>query len=223
MNTGDKQETLLSLYATPEEIAEVQVAREAVIQAEQKVAHVLTTLRRVDVQLADAQRAVRPNLARAAALALGEDVDAEEPRPMAADRAQLEAQFNGLKQRLKDEEEMVINHKGKFRAAVVSLLEACAQRCAADYQAATAQQAWCYQQLSVAQEVVGAARPIVDSLTWHRYFVPSSTHLAALKPHARQEYGIGVLMSADRLNYERKEEIRRLQAHATTLFGSWPC
>lgn len=220
---ADKQETLLSLYATPEEIAGVQVAREAVIQGDQKYAHVLATLRSVDAQLADAQRAIRPNLARAAAVALGEDVDAEEPPPVAINRAQLEAQFNGLRQRLRDEEEMVINHKGKFRAGVVSLLETCAQRCAEDYQAATAQQAWCYQQLCVAQEVVGASRPVVDGLTWHRYFVPSSTHLAALKPHARQEYGIGVLMSADRLNYERKEEIQRLMRHATTLFGSWPC
>lgn len=221
MNTEDRHETLLSQYATPEDIAEVQVAREVFEQAQEKAASVLAVLRKVDAQLS-ALGFSRVSLARAAAVALGEEEEAD-AAPSPVNRAQLEAQMKGLGIRLKEEEEMAAHYKGQFHAAFVKLVETCAQRCGVDLQKATAEQAWCIQQLNVAHELVGLACPIVVSLAWGRYYVPSSENLTALKDHAREENGAQVLMSADRLNYGRAEEIARLTQHVTTLFGSNPC
>ncbi len=222
MNTEDRNETLLSRYATPEEIAEVQLAHAAIRTSELKEARVLAVLQETDRQIGSVRRAVGPNLARAAALALGEAVEDEDKDATPANPAQLEAQLKGLNQRWKDEQEMVAHQRGKFRGAVKQLLHTCAQRCAEDYQLLTSQQGWCWQQLHLAQELAGNAYPIVDHVIWNKYFVPSSTHLPALKAGTREDWGIPTLMSQDRIATERDGAMRQLAQHGKELFGEWP-
>lgn len=221
MDSKDRNETLLSLYATPEEISEVQLAYAAISAAEQKEARVLAVLQETYQQVGNVQRAAAPNLARAAALALGEAVEDEETTPKTS--AQLDMQRKGLEQRLKDERELVAHVRGKFRGAVKQLIHKCAQRCAEDYQELTNQQGWCWQQLHLAQQLTGDSHhPIVDYAIWNKYFVPSSSHLPALKAGTREEYGIPTLLSPDRLGTSHKEEMQRLSQHGSQLFGEWP-
>lgn len=212
---------MLSQYATPEEISEVQLAYAAISAAEQKEARVLAVLQETCQQVGNVQRAVAPNLARVAAIALGEAVEDEEVTPTTP--VQLEAQRKGLEQRLGHERERVANARGKFRGAVRELIHKCAQRCAENYQELTNQQGWCWQQLHLAQQLVGNAHHIVDHAIWNRYFVPSSLNLSALKAGTREEYGVPTLLSPDRLGTHHAEEMKRLAQHGKELFGEWPC
>lgn len=208
-------DTLLSQYATPEEILAARAKCEAIDVAEEKVAHVVSVLQTVTGQIHDARRYQLLHRDRAAAVLLGEAEPVTEPGlPL----SQLQEQQKGLEDRAEAAREAVKEAKGRFRAAVHDLVRACADRCAEDYARLTNEQAWCHQQLSVAQALIGN---VVDP-TWNRYFVPASTYLSALKNRAREEHFVPTLMSADRLSVSEQETRRKVADTGERLFSVWP-
>jgi hypothetical protein len=217
-----KEETLFSLYASEAEIAEVRNASEAIYIAEEKVEHVLSVLRTVNDQIRAAHRGRVVDYDRAAAVALGEAQPAAEAPYAGLSISQLEQQQKGLERRADEAREQVTIMKGKFRAAIFELLRKCAERCAADYDEATRRQAWCYQQITLAQGFVGDYKPLVDYMVWNRYVVPGSEHIPLLKQRSREENFLPLLMSTDRVSLGLEAAKRGLAQHGRELFGEWP-
>lgn len=217
-----KEETLFSLYATEAEIAEVRGASEAIYITEEKVEHILSVLNTVNSQIYAARRGKIIDYDRAAAVALGEAEPAADAPYDGLSLAQLEQQQKGLEGRANDAREHVKTAKGKFRGAVHDLLRKCAERCAADYEEATRRQAWCYQQLTLAQGYVGDYKPLVDHLVWNRYVVPGSDHIPLLKQRSRQENFLPLLMSTDRVSLGLEAAKTGLARNGRELFGEWP-
>jgi hypothetical protein len=217
----ETEATLISHYATDAEGAAVRNAHSKIAAAEQNAQRIRSVLFNVHQQLADVQNRGRKNIARAAAVALGE-APPDEPAYDGPTASELDAQAKGLEHRAKEAEEAVQDAKGKFRAAVHDLIRACAERCAADYLEATRRQAWAHQQLAVAQKLVGQVRPLVDLQLWDRYAVPASHHIPLLRKEARDEFSQLTLMSADRLSLTEKNALADLRKQAVDLFGEWP-
>ena len=116
-----------------------------------------------------------------------------------------------------------IDMRGKFRAAVFELVRQCAVRCAQDFYDLSRQQAWCFLQLDIAQNLTGGpVHRLVDPMTWNKYLVPGSEHVELLKRHSRVEFGHVILMSADGLRASASPALKALQAHGEALFGDWP-
>lgn len=213
-------ETLLSQYATEEEIAAVRAACTAQEVTRADVIHVRTALNVAERKLQNLSYSESRQMVRAVARALG-DPEPERDEPTES-RAEVTLLHRGLSARLKDAEEAEKESHGKFRAALHNLLRACAERCAADYMEATRQQAWCHQQLSIAQQFIGQVRPVIDHASWSKYAVPGSEHLSATRGKSREEYFIPLLMSADRLTATISAETGKLRANGRELFGEWP-
>lgn len=88
-----------------------------------------------------------------------------------------------------------------------------------DYAEATSRQAWCHQQIGMVQGLIGQSSPLVWDVIWGRYYVPGSTYL---KNRCREENGVPVLMSADRLRVSAANALAELRAHVAELFGEYP-
>lgn len=219
---GKPAPTLLSQYATQEEIVAVRDAHAAIHDAEIEEHRVVQVLGDVERQILAAARRRGVDCEYAAAVALGEAIAKPAEEGAVPTVSQLEQQQKGLKLRAAAAHEAVLDRKGKFRSAVVQLVRTCAVRCAEDYARLTKEQAWCHQQLALAQDVAGDAHPIVDGLVWNRYFVPASYHILALRTAAREENSVLALMSADRLSLSRDRASGELIRSGHKLFGDWP-
>lgn len=186
-------ETLIARYATPEELQQVQAARDAVPAAGGELRRIGEALAQTGEALQEARvRQVRWN-ARAAARALGEAVPELESGPTVAE---LQGREQGLVERMRSAQKEFEHAQGNARATWMELLAACARRCMEDYVALTEKQAWCHAQLAAAQIVLGEGVRIVDDLCWRRYYVPGSDHVC--RHAARVENGMPVLASSDR-------------------------
>lgn len=213
--------TLLTLYALPDEIGNVRDRYDAIGIAETAVSRIDDALQLADRQIDEYQRRQRVDFLRAAAVALGEASPAT-AADAGASTAQLRNQRQGLEMRLATAKAEVGVCRGAFRTAVVKLIGRCAERCAEDYIKATKTQAWCHQQMEIAQALLGESRKIVDSLTWGKYFVPGSPHLPVLERQSREENFLLALMSADRLTLSRDASLKDLGKSGRKLFGGWP-
>lgn len=192
------EETLITRYAKPQELAAVEAARKAAADADQQWEHIAAVLR--DTQLAVQQASMRPSWRAevAAARALGEAVPGHLPAPPLTGQSltELQDQERGLKDRWRKSQDAAIAAHGKARALWMELLAECARRCMADYIQHTQQQAWCHLQIAAAQNVLGAGARIVDEISWNHYKVPGSEHVG--REHTQLEWGLPMLASADR-------------------------
>jgi len=217
-----RDQTLLDVYASEEEIASVRATHDQIAVAEKAVTTIQTALTAVIGQIATANRSTGLDTARAAAIALGEPV-ADPPSRSGPLLTELQAQKIGLQNRAEAAREVVADCKGKFRAAVFDLVRQCATRCAQDYYDLSRQQAWCFLQLDIAQSLTGTSRHhLVDPMTWNKYLIPGSEHVEVLKRNSRVEFGHLVLMSADGLRASASPALKALKAHGEALFGDWP-
>ena len=217
-----REKTLLDVYATSDEIASVRAAHEQIAATEKVVTMITTALTAVIGQIAAAQRSTALDTARAAAMALGEPVDPL-PSRSGPSLTHLQAQKIGLQDRAEAARAAVADCKGKFRTAVFDLVRQCAVRCAQDFYELSRQQAWCFQQLAIAQSLTGGpVHHLVDPMTWNKYLIPGSEHVEVLKRNSRVEFGHLVLMSADGLRASASPALKALQAHGEALFGDWP-
>jgi len=217
-----REKTLFDIYASDDEIASVRAAHEHIAAAEQAVTTITTALTAVRAQIDTAHRSAAVDTDRAAAIALGEPVDAL-PSRSGPSLTHLQAQRIGLEHRAEDARAVVADCKGKFRAAVFHLVRQCAIRCADDYYDFTRQQAWCFLQLDIAESLTGSSvHHLVDLMTWNKYVVPGSEHLEVLKRNSRAEFGHLILKSADGLRASARPALQALREHGEALFGDWP-
>lgn len=214
-------ETLLTLYALPDEIGNVRDRYEAIGIAEAAMSRITDAIQLVDQQMDEQDRRKRVDYLRLAAVALGESAP-EPPEAVGTALSLLKNQRQGLEIRLAAAKEEVGSCRGAFRTAVVQLIGRCGERCAEDYLKATKTQAWCHQQMEIAQGLLGESRRLVDPVTWGRYFVPSSLHLPVLQRESREEHFVPALMSADRLTLSRNAALKDLGTSGRKLFGGWP-
>lgn len=95
-----------------------------------------------------------------------------------------------------------------------------------DYVEATKRQAWCHAHLSLANDVIGKYRQVVERVYWDKYLVPGSDYLAARRGKSRDEdRGDGIVqafVSADRLTLGAKGIRATLRQHVQDLFGESP-
>jgi hypothetical protein len=217
-----REQSLFDLYATEEEVAAVRAAHARIATAQAQVSTVRSALVAVSEQMKTAQRAGAVDADRAAAVALGEPIEALQTYS-GPSLSQLQAQRTGLERRIQGAELNVSECRGKFRAAVFELVRTCAFRCADDYDKATRTQAWCHQQLHIAQQLTGSStHRLVDDAIWSTYSVPGSEHIPVLKRNSRDEWGRPVRMSADRLTLSGPAALKALRAHGEELFSNWP-
>jgi hypothetical protein len=91
------------------------------------------------------------------------------------------------------------------------------------YDKTTRTQAWCHQQLAVAQGLSASpTHHLVDLVTWNKYFIPGSEHLPLLKKNFRIEWGHLVRMSADNLSVSAPKALQWLRDPGEALLGAWP-
>lgn len=216
---GAEHTSLFDLYATPEEIAHVRSMRAGIAEAIAEQTKISSACAEANHALTQLRRDVLGNARRKAQIAMGHLVDPLPPGPTEYD---LQEQVTGLVSLLNDAEEMVKIRQGQFRGAVHTLIRTCAERCAADYYKATQTQAWCHQQIAIAQTLVGGYKPLVAPDIWCKYMVPGSDYLPALKGKAQEEWSVLALASSHRLSVTAQAAMTELRARAVELFGECP-
>lgn len=215
----EKTHTILSHYATA---VEIEVIREIALRGEglrSDVGHIAQALAGTRRKLQMRQQNTNERLRNAADRALGKPV--AHVVPFGQTQLDLEDEEAGLLQRLKQAEQAEKGSHGAYKSALMPLLRKCGERCAEDYAEHTRQQAWCHQQLSVLEGVVGGR--VVDYSYWSKYKVPGSDYLPALKHKSRlEDDAIGpcmTFMSADRLAADMPRVTRELKQQCVELFG----